>query len=98
MYSERILGKRNSPMQYPLDRVLIYDDMDGYYDVYIFNTLVDEQDIKKVILDVKTRLEGEWTLEDIQNAMKNKFDIKEIILFDNTGFARCGTIEVNKIN
>ena len=55
------------------------------------------KNIKKVIAEVKTKLYCEWTLDDIREEIKKRFNVKEIILFDNTGFAPCGTIEVNKI-
>ena len=80
-----------------MDRILIYDDMDGFFDAYFFNEKVDYEEVKKVIAEVKTKLYCEWTLDDIREEIKKRFNVKEIILFDNTGFAACGTIEVNKV-
>lgn len=80
-----------------MDRILVYDDMDGFFDAYFFNEKVDYEEVKKVIAEVKTKLYCEWTLDDIREEIKKRFNVKEIILFDNTGFAPCGTIEVNKI-
>lgn len=80
-----------------INRILVYDDMDGFFDAYLFNTYVDDREVEKTIKEVKTRLEGEWTLDDIRQAITDKFDVKEVILFDNTGFGNCCTIEVNKI-
>ena len=80
-----------------MDRILIYDDMDGFFDAYFFNEKVDYEEVKKVIAEVKTKLYCEWTLDDIREEIKKRFNVKEIILFDNTGFAPCGTIEVNKV-
>lgn len=80
-----------------MDRVLVYDDMDGFFDAYFFNEKVDYEEVKKVIAEVKTKLYCEWTLDDIREEIKKRFNVKEIILFDNTGFAPCGTIEVNKV-
>lgn len=80
-----------------MDRVLVYDDMDGFFDAYFFNEKVDYEEVKKVIAEVKIKLYCEWTLDDIREEIKKRFDVKEIILFDNTGFAPCGTIEVNKV-
>lgn len=80
-----------------INRILVYDDMDGFFDAYLFNTCVDDREVEKTIKEVKTRLEGEWTLDNIRQAITDKFDVKEVILFDNTGFGNCCTIEVNKI-
>lgn len=80
-----------------MDRILVYDDMDGFFDAYFFNEKVDYEEVKKVITEVKTKLYCEWTLDDIREEIKKRFNVKEIILFDNTGFAPCGTIEVNKV-
>lgn len=80
-----------------VDRILIYDNMDGYFDAYFFNTKVDYEEVEKTVLEVKEKLEGEWTLDDIRTEISNKFDVKEVILFDDTGFANCGTIEVNNL-
>lgn len=80
-----------------VNRILVYDDMDGFYDCYLFNDYVDNKEIENTILEVKNKLEGEWTLDDIREEIKNKFNVKEVILFDNTGFGACGTIEVNNV-
>lgn len=79
------------------NRILVYDDMDGFYDCYLFNGYVDDKEVEKVILEVKNRLEGEWTLDDIRKEITNRFNVKEVILFDNTGFGSCCTIEVNNL-
>lgn len=84
-------------MEGKVNRILVYDDMDGFFDTYFFNEKVDYEEVKKVIAEVKTKLYCEWTLDDIREEIKKRFNVKEIILFDNTGFASCGTIEVNKI-
>ena len=80
-----------------MERILIYDDMDGFFDVYFFNGKVSYKEVEKVVKEVKTNLYGEWTLDDIREKIKKRFDVKEVILFDDTGFAPCGTIEVNKV-
>ena len=80
-----------------VNRILVYDDMDGFYDCYFFNNYVDDKEVEKVILEVKKRLEGEWTLDDIREEIKKKFNVKEVVLFDNTGFGSCSTIEVNNL-
>lgn len=80
-----------------VNRILIYDDMDGFFDAYFFDTFVNEEEVEKTIIEVKKKLEGEWTLDDIRNAICEKFSVKEVILFDNTGFGNCSTVEVNKL-
>ena len=80
-----------------VNRILIYDDMDGFFDAYFFDTFVNEEEAEKTIIEVKKKLEGEWTLDDIRNAICEKFSVKEVILFDNTGFGNCSTVEVNKL-
>lgn len=84
-------------MEEKVNRILVYDDMDGFFDAYFFNEKVNYEEVKKVIAEVKTKLYCEWTLDDIREEIKKRFNVKEIILFDDTGFAPCGTIEVNKI-
>ena len=80
-----------------VNRILIYDDMDGFFDAYFFDTFVNEEEVEKTIIEVKKKLEGEWTLDDIRDAICEKFSVKEVILFDNTGFGNCSTVEVNKL-
>ena len=38
-----------------VDRILIYDEMDNFFDAYFFNTLVNEEEVRKVIAEVKTK-------------------------------------------
>lgn len=78
-------------------RILVYDSMDGFFDAYIFNGLVDFEEVKKTISKVQEDKKYEWTLDDIREEIYNKFDVKNVILFDNTGFAPCMTIEVNEL-
>lgn len=80
-----------------VNRILVYDDMDEFFDAYFFNTPVNKEEIEKTIIEVKKSIEGEWTLDDIRKVICEKFNVKEVILFDNTGFANCGVIEVNSI-
>lgn len=80
-----------------VDRILIYDEMDNFFDAYFFNTLVNEEEVRKVIAEVKTKLEGEWTLDDIRATIRKNFNVKKVVLFDNTGFGSCSVIEVNNV-
>ena len=52
-----------------INRILIYDDIDGFFDAYFFDTFVNEEEVEKTIIEVKKKLEGEWTLDDIKNAI-----------------------------
>lgn len=80
-----------------VDRILIYDDIDGFFDCYFFNEEVDYEEVERTVAEVKRKLEGEWTLDDIRDEIRKKFNVKDVILFDDTGIAKCGTIEVNKV-
>ena len=80
-----------------VDRILIYDDMDGFFDAYFFNEMVNADEVEETVKQVKKDFEGEWTLDHIRKKMTEIFNIKEVVLFDNTGFGNCCTIEVNKI-
>ena len=80
-----------------VDRILVYDDMDGFFDAYIFNERVNAEEVEQAIKEVKKEFEGEWTLDHIRKRITEKFKVKEVILFDNTGFGNCCTIEVNKL-
>lgn len=79
------------------DRILVYDDMDGFFDAYFFNEMVNIDEVEKTIKQVKKEFEGEWTLDHIRKRIMADFNVKEVVLFDNTGFGNCSTIEVNKI-
>lgn len=80
-----------------VDRILVYDDMDGFFDCYFFYGYVNYEEVEKAILKVKEEKEGEWTLDDIREEIQNRFNVKEVVLFDDTGFGSCGTIEVNEV-
>lgn len=80
-----------------VNRILVYDDMDGYFDAYFFNGVVNPEEIENEIKRIKTEMVGEWTLDNIRVAITEKFDVKDVVLFDNTGFGNCCTIEVNKL-
>lgn len=80
-----------------VNRILVYDNMDGYYDAYFFTEYIEYDKIKNIIVKVKREKAGEWTLDDIRKEIGENFEIKDVVLFDNTGFAPCGTIEVNEI-
>ena len=80
-----------------VDRILVYDDMDGFFDAYFFNEMVIAEEIEDTIKQVKKEFEGEWTLDHIRKRIIDTYNVKEVVLFDNTGFGSCCTIEVNKI-
>lgn len=80
-----------------VDRILVYDDMDGFFDAYFFTERVNDEEVKETIKEVKRKLPNEWTLDDIRVEIRKKFNVRDVILFDNTGFGNCSTIEVNKV-
>lgn len=65
-----------------IKKLMIRDTSDGFYDIYIFEKEVEKKDIEETISLVKKQKEGEWTLDDITNAIKAIFPIKEVIIFD----------------
>ena len=65
-----------------IKKLMIRDTSDGFYDIYIFEKEVEKKDIEETISLVKKQKEGEWTLDDITNAIKTIFPIKEVIIFD----------------
>jgi hypothetical protein len=64
------------------EKFMIEDNMDGFIDIYIFTKPVETEAIKTTIDLVKTQKEGEWTLEDISNAIKSIFPTERIICFE----------------
>ena len=65
-----------------IKKLMIRDTSDGFYDIYTFEREVEKKDIEEVISLTKKQKEGEWTLDDITNAIKAIFPIKEVIIFD----------------
>jgi len=63
-----------------VDRFLLtnYDDI-NYSDLVIFNNIETLEEIEKIIIEVKDKLPGEYTNEDILEELDNRFEIKEII-------------------
>jgi hypothetical protein len=67
-----------------VDKCLIFNvDNNRYYDLYIFKNKVKMADIETVIRKVKKDNMYEWTMEDIQKAMKEEFAVKEVIYCDD---------------
>lgn len=71
---------------------MIEDRDDGYYDVYIFEKGITKQSISEIIKAVKIVLIGEWTLADIEEAIKKNLSPKEIHHF---GAGEVNMIDVN---
>lgn len=67
-----------------VNKFLVVDKSENYYDLYIFNEMVNSDEIKNTIRKVKKDLVGEWSLEDIETAIKNKFGnkLEMVKLFD----------------
>ena len=57
-------------------KFLVVDKSENYYDLYTFNEFVNSNEIKDTIRKVKKDLVGEWSLDDFETAIKNKFGEK----------------------
>lgn len=66
-----------------IKKLMIRDTIDGFYDIYIFEREVEKKDVEEVIAMVKKQKEGEWTLDDMANAIQTIFPVKEVITFDD---------------
>lgn len=64
------------------DRFMVYDENDTFYDLYEFKGKVNAEDIINIIKEVKTNMVGEWTMEDIEKAIKEKLPVKSCKKFD----------------
>lgn len=64
-----------------INKIMVKDFMDGYYDVYIFEKEYKYEDVKKAIEDeIKTN--EEYNLETISDMLHCKFDVKDAYYFD----------------
>ena len=66
-----------------IKKLMIRDTMDGFYDIYVFEKEIEKKNIEEVITMVKKQKEGEWTLDDMTNAIRAIFPVKEVIIFDD---------------
>ena len=53
------------------------------YTILVFEKMEDIEDIRKIIDNVKTKYLNDWQVEDIEKAICDKFNVKEILYFGN---------------
>ena len=68
-------------------KYLIYDEQEGYFDIYIFSTPVEITELKNLIKEHKESLSGgacaEWNLETIEKEIRKRYKVKDVILFED---------------
>lgn len=62
---------------------MIYDDMENYFDIYIFNEAVNIKEIKELVTKIKKENVGTWTLEMIEQEIRKRYNVKEVIFIDD---------------
>ena len=62
---------------------MIYDDMENYFDIYIFNEVVNIKELKELIIKIKKENIGTWTLEMIESEIRKRYNVKEVIFIDD---------------
>ena len=62
---------------------MIYDDMENYFDIYIFNKAVNIKELKELIIKIKKENVGTWTLEMIEQEIRKRYNVKEVIFIDD---------------
>lgn len=62
---------------------MIYDDMENYFDIYIFNEAVNIKELKELVIKIKKENIGTWTLEMIEQEIRKKYNVKEVIFIDD---------------
>ena len=62
---------------------MIYDDMENYFDIYIFNEEVNIKELKELIIKIKKENVGTWTLEMIEQEIRKRYNVKEVIFIDD---------------
>lgn len=62
---------------------MIYDDMENYFDIYIFDEAVNIKELKELIIKIKKENIGTWTLEMIEQEIRKRYNVKEVIFIDD---------------
>ena len=62
---------------------MIYDDMENYFDIYIFNEAVNIKELKELVIKIKKENIGTWTLEMIEQEIRKRYNVKEVIFIDD---------------
>ena len=66
-----------------INKIMVKDFMDGYYDVYVFNKEYIYEEVKKDIEEhIKNNLD-EYSLETIGDMLMQKYEVKAQYYFDN---------------
>lgn len=61
-----------------ITKFILQDNIDKYsQDLIIFEEPVEEEELEKVINNIKKKLMGEYSFDDIYFEIKNNFKIKE---------------------
>ena len=72
-----------------MDRYLLRDDDENFYNVILFNEKIDTLELEELIKKHKEQNVGEWNIGTITDEINEKYNVKEILLFDyligNTG-------------
>ena len=72
-----------------MDKYLLRDEDEGFYNVILFNEKVDILELEELIYNHKKKNVGEWNIGTITDEINEKYNVKEILLFDyligNTG-------------
>lgn len=66
-----------------INKIMVKDYIDGYYDVYIFEEEYDYKEVKKDIEEhIKNNSDG-YTLDTIGDMLMTKYKVKAQYYFDN---------------
>lgn len=62
---------------------MVYDTMENYYDIYLFDEEVNVEELKELIIDFKKKNIGVWTLEMIEQEVRKKYKVNKVIFIDD---------------
>ena len=70
-----------------VDKYLLFDSEEGFYDVYFFEEEVDVEELKTLIKNhIKNTHDeldcGAWDLDTIKEEIKKHYKVKYVLLFD----------------
>lgn len=74
-------------------KVLLADPEDWQFDVYLFEEEVNLDEIMQVVEEHKKEKPDEWNLDSLQEVIKSKYKVAEILMFDDIAY---NLIDVNK--
>lgn len=74
-------------------KVLLADPEDWQFDVYLFEEEVNLNEIMQVVEEHKKEKPDEWNLDNLQEVIKSKYKVAEILMFDDIAH---NLIDVNK--